>query len=236
MVANVNKSFLKGFSHSREAVVQANPTSTRSTTAVSITSRHFMLIALSLILLLSSGLTEASLIYFESFTTEGGYYNDPGLNIYANVFGVAGQVHFEFHNESQMTSSIEGIYFEDDVLDGIAGFDCGTGTLYQEWAAAPILPGCQTLNPVFITAYSADSEPSTFHNGIEPGEMLTIILNIDSGATFGNVADRLMNGNLRVGAHVIGFPDDSSISMVTPEPATLLLLGLGTVMLRRKRS
>lgn len=88
-------------------------------------------------------------------------------------------------------------------------------------------------------------------NSIRPGDMLTIIFGLTTGFSLTDIDAALGNGNLRLGIHVISFPDGSSDALVTgpgdnnnvgevPLPATLpLLLGALGVLgfgMSRKRS
>ena len=224
MLGNVKKILQPSFGRHTKAIAKTN-----------VVSKPGLLFSLIMsCLLLFSGSTEAVLIHFESFNSNGNYYNDPGLDIYVDVFEVSGRAYFEFHNESTFSSSIARIYFEDGGLDGIFDIENGIGTVFEENASPQNVPAGQTLDPVFVAAYGADSEPSTSHNGVNPGEKVGIILNLDAGTTFSEMFSQIEDGSVRIGLHVIALPDGSSFSMTTPEPATLLLLGLGAITLRRK--
>ena len=75
------------------------------------------------------------------------------------------------------------------------------------------------------------------HNGIDPGEWLIAVYSVSHpGCTVYDIEQELINGDLRVGYHVQSFGDGASASFVNvvPEPATILLLGLGGLALRKK--
>jgi hypothetical protein len=157
------------------------------------------------------------------------------INICVVPFASDDTLRFEFQNNSTVESSVAGVYFERDSLSGIAGFEFGPGTLFEENANPSRLPAGNLLQPPFDAAYSTRSVPPTYHNGIGPGEHLTVIFNLEEATAFDNLLTQLESGHFRIGAHVIGLPDGSSFSAVTtPEPATILLLALGCLILIRK--
>jgi hypothetical protein len=188
----------------------------------------------------SASLLQAAYVYpLEVFTNNGIYYNSPDLDLYVEVTdGEAGQVDFTFYNESLLESSIARIYFDDNSLLGIAGITNGEGTSFSQPATPGSLPGGNALEPPFVTSeeISFDGDSPSPHNGVNPGEWLQITFNINGG-TFAAVIDGLDTGAIRIAAHIIALPDGSSESAVTvPEPATICLLGLGSLaLLRRKR-
>jgi hypothetical protein len=63
-----------------------------------------------------------------------------------------------------------------------------------------------------------------------------MVFDLINGGTFLNVTDELNTGVLWIGVHVIALPDGSSESAIAvPDPATLFLLGLGSLALLRIR-
>jgi hypothetical protein len=211
------------------------------------------------IVLMSAAEANAVLLEFSPFN-DGGTYDMAGLVVYADVTaGNDGEVRFAFYNDSSIVSSIEGIYFEagaladddeDDndngydggILNGIAGFEFGDGTLFDDNPHPGNLPSWSVLSPDFDAAFGADSAAPTSHNGIEAGEQMTIIVGLDDDATFEDVIGQLGDGSLRIGLHIISLPCGESISAVStgivPEPATIAILGVGGmfVVLRKKKS
>jgi len=195
----------------------------------------------------SASLLQASYTYpLEIFTNNGSFCNSSDLNLYVEVSnGKAEQVDFTFHNKSLIDSSIARIYFDDDLvlsdlLLNIVDITGGPGTSFSQPATPGNLPGGNLLVPQFVATeeFSFDGDPPVFHNGINPGEQLQITFNINGG-TVAAVIDGLNTNTIRVGTHVIALPDGSSESaVVTPEPATVALLGLGSLSLlcRRRRA
>lgn len=173
------------------------------------------------------------------FTNNGGYASGNDLNLYVIASSEnPGLVDFTFHNQSLVDSAIAELYFENNPLLSTATITNGAGTLFTQTAAPKNLPSGRTLSPVFTTTdqFAFDSEPAPPKNGINPGQSLKISFSLTEGTSVAAVFDALDSSALRIGAHVIALPDGSSESAVTvPEPATVALLGLGTLFLLRKR-
>lgn len=145
-----------------------------------------------------------------------------------------GQVRFTLTNSGPAASAIEGIYFDDGTLLGIASIVSGPGTRFSAGASPPELPGGSTATPAFVTTagFLSDSDPPASHNGVGPGEMIAILFTLQGGGTFADVLAELADGRLRAGVHVIAYASGGSESLVnTPEPGTLVLalLGLGAI-------
>ncbi|MFC1676272.1 PEP-CTERM sorting domain-containing protein [Planctomycetota bacterium] len=172
--------------------------------------------------------------------TSGTNFEDPDLNLFVEVTNGEGIVHFTFHNESQgaLTDvSITDVYFDDGTLLGISDVINGPGVSFSQVASPSDLPGGSLLDPDFITTglFSADADPPPAHSGVESGEFVTIQFDLIGGGVLQDVLGELADGRLRIGIHIQSFSDGSSESaLATPEPATLLLLGLGMVMLRKR--
>lgn len=178
---------------------------------------------------------QGMLLQLAPFTTDSAYCDDPSIDLHVQVVDFGTLVGFEFHNDSQLPSSIARIYFEQGVLKGITSILCGSGTCFAEDATPHNPPGWNNLTPVFETAFSADSQPPRSHNGIEPGEHVTVVFELSGGAEMNDLFNQLAHGTFRIGVHVISLPDGSSFSAVSPEPATLLLLIVGAAVLIRIR-
>ena len=187
----------------------------------------------TLVLLASAGAALSTPTYdLDLFTGNGLFANDPAVDIFVYVTPLPGQVRFEFHNDSTVDSVLANIYFDaEHLFSDVDAIDPGPGTSFVIGGSPPVLPAGQDLAPIFDHSpelrVAADKPPP--QNGINPGEWLAVILNLD-GATYAEVLDALDDGSMRIGAHLIAFSDGSSESAVTPEPATLIVLVAGGLM------
>ena len=160
----------------------------------------------------------------------------------------ADQVLFTFQNAGPDASSITDVYFDDGSLLGIADLidadDNGgdPGVDFSEGASPGNLPGGNNANPSFqaTAGFTADSDPPAQPNGVNPGETLGIIFDLQGTQTLADVYDELATGELRIGIHVQGFASGGSESFVNnpvPEPSqyALLAAGLGLAIVFRRR-
>lgn len=205
--------------------------------------------ALLVCLLCSTGFADFYDFYIFSdngrWGENGDKYGDPLLDLSVEVYDGAETAHFKFTNNSDpsLEVSITDIYFADGSLLGISSIENQDGyTLFDKPANPAELPDNTLLDPDFITtdyenqSFSADSNAPTFHNGVLTNEWVIINFALIEGGTIEQVISELNNGDLRIGLHIQGFTDGSSESAVNvPEPATIILLGLGGLAVLRKR-
>ena len=163
--------------------------------------------------------------------------------------GEFNQVLFTFTNTGPGASSICDVYFDDGSLLGIASIDNtspGDPDVFFEQDASPgNLHSGNDADPAFVTTegFSADSDPPAQTNGVNPGEYLGILFNLQEYKTFSDVLADLESGELRIGIHVQGFDTEGSESFVNnanpvPIPPSVLLIGsglIGLVGFRRKK-
>jgi MYXO-CTERM domain-containing protein len=157
------------------------------------------------------------------------------------------QALFTFTNSGPAASSITDVYFDDGTLLGIAAVFNSSGVDFSQGAAPPNLPGGNTIGFNTTAGFNADSNPPTQPNGVNPGETLGILFNLQAGRTFSDVISDLASGALRIGVHVQGFGNGGSESFVNlaqpvPEASTLTylaaglgVLGLAGALRRRQR-
>jgi hypothetical protein len=162
--------------------------------------------------------------------------------LFVELFDLGTQINFAFTNIGPDASSITDVYFDNGILLGIGSIII-TPTLveFSQLATPSNLPGGNTVIPPFVTTagFSADSDPPVQPLGVNPGESLGIIFDLQGGGTFNDVIDELASGDLRIGIHVQGFSSRGSESFINngivdgdgngviPAPGALVLCSIG---------
>ena len=155
-------------------------------------------------------------------------------------FGLVG---FKFSNNGPADCVITEIYFQDGSILGFASIDESlSGVDFKEDEVGSVspknLPGGKAIAPEFIatTAFSIEPLNPEPEWGVGPGEWVEIVYSLQSGKTYANIIEELNDGDLRIGTHVQSYADGGSESFVNvPEPTTMVLLGLGGFLLRKRR-
>ena len=198
--------------------------------------KKIIMAVVSLLVSMHATTLKASIIYpLTVFTDNGDYFDDSVLNLSVEVIPMGSTIDFKFHNESLIESSIARIYFDDNSMLSLESISEGLGTSFSVLKAPPNLPAGRELETPFETDFGVQADAPSPQNGINPTESLTIHCDLTNNATFADITNALNEGSLRIGVHIIALPDGSSEAAVIPEPAAILFLGFGAVMLRKKR-
>ena len=229
---------------------------TRNITAIVVSSiKRSRLAAAGLaVTLLSASGARADLITFENITGNHPSSAAAGeAQLSAELELVPGEddaVRFCFFNHGPVASSVKDIHFEDDLallaeLTAISG----TGVRFSEEDRAGNLPGGQPIGFDADTSLSAHSPAPSW--GLNPGDVLYLSFGLSAGADLDAVRAAIASGDLRIGLHVIAYPNGKSESFVSvpggaapppqavTEPSLVVVMGLGLVAmgaLRRTRS
>jgi hypothetical protein len=171
-------------------------------------------------------------------------FNQVLFTFYNNPVGT------EFFTSNYVESSITDVYFDDGALLGIADIiNGGPGVSFNDPAIPGNLPGGNSVEPPFETTagFSADSDTPVQPMGVNPGESVGILFNLQLGKTFEDVLTAIYQGfddplageSLRIGMHLqsIGPQDGSDSFIMTPVPgaAILGLIGLSIAGIKLRK-
>lgn len=108
-------------------------------------------LALLLLLGLGGGRADATLLPFRIFTTNGRYYDDPGVDLYVDVCNGGSIVDFIFYNDSTVDCSIARIYFDGGSFLRVSSTTNEPGTHFDKAFPGPAdLPAGDGLIPSFV--------------------------------------------------------------------------------------
>jgi len=146
-------------------------------------------------------------------------------------------VQFEFTNVGASQSTIAGVYWDDasGLLNSLASIS-NMGVAFSANGSPPDLPGGNSISPPFSADFRVNANSPAPQNGVNPGDTLDVVFNLQGGVSPADVISALNSGALRVGLHVINFASGGSESFVNvvPEPATFALVALGLAVLCRR--
>lgn len=227
----------------------------------------FLVLVLLLFGMLTSSAEAMVTYYFEGITTndpsgdavllgESAFYvvvTDEGYNAADDVeayqvlftFGVA-----EGFDDPYDSYYIDGVYFYDGILLGIADLVNTTDEVFFEEGATPDhLPSLDLDDYKLVTGYeivlldSADTDKAA--NGVNIGETLGVLFTLVDGAQYDDVIAGLNDGSILIGIKAQGFEcgrvdySESFVHVPIPAPGACLLGGIGVTLvgcLRRKRT
>lgn len=162
--------------------------------------------------------------------------------------GDPGQVQFNLLNLGPLGSTIGAVYWDDGVLSGIAGLIDADDPLggpfghpgvdFSPGGSPGDLPGGNELTPPFIATFWVTHDGLSIAPGVDPGEGLGVLFDLQIGGTYDDVVSDILSGDLRVGLHVQRLGDNAqgsdSYVNVVPLPGAVLLGLLGLAAAGRK--
>jgi len=150
-----------------------------------------------------------------------------------------GQAFFTFYNDGPEQSTISEIYFDDGTLLSLAGIVESSGVDFSVGGSPPVLPGGNALDPDFETSFMVSADNPAPQKGVDPGESIGLLFNLQGGLTYADVVGAIGDGDLRIGLHVINFESGGSEAFTTtvvPAPGALILGSLGTLIVAASRT
>lgn len=189
-------------------------------------------------LAVSSLVAHAELFTFYAITSndssgDAQFVGESQLHMSVTLLGT-GQISLVFNNSGSADSVVTRIYFDfvPELSLSLVAINDGNGT---EFKASPVnprnLPAGHSIQSIFSSGLGVASRNPSPHYGINPADSVELIMSYDD--TY-DILGALGNEDLRVGLHVQSFEGGYSESFVNviPEPGTLPMLFVGTLLLR----
>ena len=208
-----------------------------------------MVLLCLLMLCLLCGISQAGFYSLTKVTNNG-----PGLTIDPFQFTVevqdysTTQILLVFSNNdtilpmtsAPLDSSIASIYIDDTIIsfaDTFIGLQTDTIEFLDKGAAK--MPGGENYGFTKDDFHAGADKPAP-KKGLNPGESVGLLFDLN-GSAYADIDAAIGDGSLRVGLHVIsieygnGMNVSESLTRHSPEPVTLVLLGLGGLCTRSYR-
>jgi len=133
-------------------------------------------------------------------------------------------------NEVAVGGTITISVSSDTTLDYVKYLDMVKGT--ATWGACTILPAAgteaQVVDYTTTTNFDYELTAAQYSGNVTPGVHFTLV------ATATGIVDDTFTIELLSGNSPYGVEDSETVTIV-PEPATMLILGLGSLLLRRRK-
>lgn len=197
--------------------------------------KRFRIGVLCLLCGLISASACAELFIFGQITGEVEVCQDAFL---MEVLEMNDQALFTFTNNCDNDGVLGRIFIRDnDLITFNSIYDQPEGVSFSDpdWKNAN-LPGGHELGFTPHNTYAIEAEPARPKNGLHYQDYVSVLFDINSGITFDNIIASIGGGSLGVGLHVQSLPGDTSAAFSTvPEPATMVLMGIGTLLIAQKK-
>lgn len=196
--------------------------------------------------LAAAAAASGGVVSFEIFENAGGADTAP-VSVGVTLTDMGGTIHFTFTNSSSINAIITSVYLE---VPSLSVGSLSGGTVFAMSSGVNMSPPPTPANPPgsisgFDTSWGGTlfgaAKNGSVHNGINPGEWITLSLTASGGATAASVQAALANRDeMRIAMHIqnVGPNGANSIWGVNvPTPGSLALAGLGGLIVvgRRRR-
>ena len=148
------------------------------------------------------------------------------------------QALFTFTNNCSTDGVLGRIFFmENDLMAFHSIYDQSEGVSFSPPSGKnAMLPGGNPIGFTPHNAFSIDADPAKPKNGLHYEDFVSILFDISGESSFGGIIGAIDGYSLGVGIHAQSLPGGASASFSTiPEPSTMLLVGLGTLLFKPKR-
>ena len=148
------------------------------------------------------------------------------------------QALFTFTNNCDSDGVLGRLFFMDnDLILFNSIFDQADGVSFSERLKDnAMLPGGHSLGFTPHNTYGIYADPARPKNGLHYEDYVSILFDLVDGVSFDEVIADIDDQSLGLGIHAQSLPGGASASFTPiPEPLTLSLLGIGTLLIRNKR-